>query len=172
MSGVATFGDLSVDRAGPNYTLVAGASGLFPDTSVGFNVTRGRSGAARLHRLALGQRGSGASFTARVAVQDAGGNLVTSASPQVTLSLANAAGATLGGTTTVTAVNGVATFTGLSVDKAGTGYTLQAAAAGLTPATSPAFGVDAGRRPRRWSSAPSRATPPLARPSPRRCRWR
>src|SRR5207247_5223685 len=41
-------------------------------------------------------------------------------------------GATLSGTTTIAAANGVATFTGLSLDKTGTGYTLTTAAGGLT----------------------------------------
>jgi hypothetical protein len=79
-----------------------------------------------------------------VAVRDAGGNVVTGTPTQVTLSLTNAPGATLSGTTTATTVNGVATFTGLSVDRAGSGYMLQAAATGLLSASSPAFGVAAG----------------------------
>src|SRR5439155_1481808 len=49
---------------------------------------------------------------------------------------------TLSGTKTVAAVAGVATFSGLSIDKAGTGYTLTAAGAGST--TSAAFNIRAG----------------------------
>jgi hypothetical protein len=62
----------------------------------------------------------------------------------VTLSiLTNPGGATLGGTNPVSAVNstGVATFNDLSLDKAGTGYTLSATSSGLTAATSTAFNV-------------------------------
>jgi hypothetical protein len=45
----------------------------------------------------------------------------------ITLSLSdNPAGATLGGTTTVNAVNGVATFSNLTLDKAGSGYSFAA----------------------------------------------
>ena len=42
------------------------------------------------------------------------------------------------------AVGGQATFSDLSLDKIGTGYTLQATAASLTPATSAAFNVTSG----------------------------
>ena len=55
----------------------------------------------------------------------------------------NAAGGTLSGGAPVNAVNGVATFPNLSVDKAGNGYTLRATASGLTAATSSAFNVTA-----------------------------
>jgi hypothetical protein len=142
--GVATFGNLSVDRAGLNYTLVAGASGIYSDTSVGFDVGVGAPAALAFTASPSGNVTSGAAFTARVAVRDAGGNLVTGTPTQVTLSLTNAAGATLSGTPVATTINGVATFTGLSVDRAGSGYALQANATGLVPATSPAFGVNPG----------------------------
>jgi len=144
VGGVASFANLSVDRAGPNYTLVAGSSGLFADNSVGFNVLVGPPAQLAFTASPTGNVTSGAAFTARVAVRDAGGNVVTNAPTQVTLSLINAPGATLSGTTTATTVNGVATFTGLSVDRAGSGYMLQADAVGLPSASSPAFGVAAG----------------------------
>jgi len=44
---------------------------------------------------------------------------------------------------TVNAVNGVATFNNLSIDKAGTGYTLTASSAGLTGVTSSSFNINA-----------------------------
>ena len=54
------------------------------------------------------------------------GNLVSTDSSNVTVALAaNPAGGTLSGTTTVAAVNGLATFSNLSLDKAVAGYTLQ-----------------------------------------------
>ena len=62
----------------------------------------------------------------------------------MTLALANnPASATLGGTLTVTAVGGVATFSGLTLDKPGSGYTLTATNDGLTSATSATFAVTA-----------------------------
>ncbi len=144
VGGVATFSDLSVDRAGASYTLVAGASGLFTDTSVGFNVRVGAPAQLAFTSSPSGSVISGEPFTVRVAVRDMSGNLVTGTPTQVTLSLANAAGAILSGTKVATTVNGVATFTGLSVDKAGSGYTLQADATGLPASMSPAFGVTPG----------------------------
>ena len=50
-------------------------------------------------------------------------------------------GATLGGTTTITAVGGLATFSDLTIDIAGTGFSLAASAPGLTGATSAPFNV-------------------------------
>jgi len=56
----------------------------------------------------------------------------------------NPSGGTLTGTTSVTASAGVAAFSQLRIDKAGTGYTLIASSAGLTPATSNAFNITVG----------------------------
>ncbi|XXF74955.1 S8 family serine peptidase [Myxococcaceae bacterium GXIMD 01537] len=144
VNGVASFADLSVNQAAANYTLVAGSTGLYADTSVGFDVAVGAPAVLSFTASPSASIGSGAAFSAKVAVRDLAGNLVTGASVPVTLVLGNANGATLAGTTTASTVNGVATFTGLSVDKAGAGYTLQAAAAGLALAESAAFGVSAG----------------------------
>ena len=60
-----------------------------------------------------------------VTVQDADGNAVTTDTSTVTLAIVtNPGGGTLSGTVIVAAVNGVATFDGLSIDKTGVGYTL------------------------------------------------
>jgi hypothetical protein len=80
----------------------------------------------------------------RVAVVDRFGNVVTSdSSDTVTLSLGNnPGGGTLSGTVTMTVVNGVATFSDLSIDAAGSGYTLHASAGGsLADADSDPFNV-------------------------------
>ncbi|MCB9893030.1 MAG: hypothetical protein H6839_01110 [Planctomycetes bacterium] len=93
----------------------------------------------------------GVAFTTQpvVQVQDSTGALVSSDnSTQVTVSITAAtgtSGAVLSGTTTVTAVNGVVTFSGLSIDLAGSGYTLDFTDGGaLTDATSNTFDVSAG----------------------------
>jgi len=70
-----------------------------------------------------------------VRIVDAVGNTVTHSSASVTVT---ASGGTLGGTTTVTAVNGVATFTNLTHTTAGT-YTLTFASTSLTSVTSASF---------------------------------
>jgi parallel beta-helix repeat protein len=76
--------------------------------------------------------------------QDTSGNLGINFAGPVALAFgANPGAATLGGTTTVNAVAGVATFTNVSVSKAGTGDTLVASSTDLTSATSNAFTVGA-----------------------------
>ena len=74
----------------------------------------------------------------QVAVQDANGNVVTGATNPVTLALTSGTG--LVGTLTVTAQNGVAAFSNLSLSSAGT-YTLSATSSGLTSATSASFTI-------------------------------
>jgi hypothetical protein len=76
----------------------------------------------------------------RVRLVDARGNAVPAGGPAVTLSLRGGT-ATLGGSTTVAPVEGVASFSGLTVDAEGTGYTLVASAQGLVEATSDAFDI-------------------------------
>jgi hypothetical protein len=72
-----------------------------------------------------------------VEVVDGFGNLVNSDNTDtVTLSIGtdpSGGSAILSGTLTLTFANGVATFSDLSIDTAGTGYTLHATASGLTP---------------------------------------
>src|SRR6266480_2853080 len=78
----------------------------------------------------------------QVTVQDASGNTVTSATDAVTLALgANPGAGTLSGTLTVAAVQGIATFNNLRIDRPGSGYTLAASAGGLSGATSAPFAV-------------------------------
>jgi len=78
----------------------------------------------------------------KVAIQDAAGNTVTSATDAITIAIGNNPNSgTLFGTKTVGAVNGVATFAGLSVDRSGDGYTLAASASGLGDITSPSFDI-------------------------------
>ena len=50
---------------------------------------------------------------------------------------------TLSGTKTVTAVNGVATFSDLSIDQPGNGYTLVVNGSGVTGAESATFNIGA-----------------------------
>lgn len=80
-----------------------------------------------------------------VVIEDASGNVVPSFGGSVTVALAtNPGSGSLAGTTTVAAVNGVATFSTLSITKVGTGYTLTASSVPLTSATSSAFTITPG----------------------------
>ena len=68
-----------------------------------------------------------------VSIEDTLGNVQTSDNTsQIQLTLLQLTG-TLSGTTTQTAVNGVATFNDLSIDKVGTGYTLLASSVNVGP---------------------------------------
>src|SRR5207249_4748105 len=92
---------------------------------------------------------AGAAITPAVQVtaQDALGNTASGFTGTVTVALgANPVGGTLSGHTTVAASAGVATLADLSLDRAGTGYTLTATAAGggLSGATSAAFNITVG----------------------------
>lgn len=76
-----------------------------------------------------------------VEIRDSRGNRVVGATDAVTISLgANPTGAALIGTTTASAVAGVAAFPDLSLQKVGSGYTL-AASLGAVTLTSTAFAV-------------------------------
>jgi hypothetical protein len=146
VAGVATFANLSVNRAGTGYTLTAAASGLTGTSSAAFDVVAGTA-TQLTFTVAPTATVAGAAITpaVQVSAKDAQGNLVTGFTGSVTVAIGtNPAGGTLAGTTTVTAVGGVATFASLSLDKSGTGYTLTAAAAGLTGATSAAFTINPG----------------------------
>ncbi len=76
-----------------------------------------------------------------VAVEDQYGNRVPDASARVWLELTRGS---LEGPSTAIAVDGIATFPGLRIDAAGTGYVLSATAEGLTAAESGAFPVATG----------------------------
>jgi hypothetical protein len=82
----------------------------------------------------------------RVSIEDASGNVITSSNAAVTIAITAGTGvngAVLSGTATVNAINGVATFSGLNINLAGTGYTLTAASSGLTSAVSNAINIGA-----------------------------
>jgi hypothetical protein len=74
----------------------------------------------------------------QVALEDASGNTVATATNPVTIALVGGTG--LSGTLTVTPQNGIATFSNLSVSTAGS-YTLSATSSGLTSATSAGFTI-------------------------------
>ncbi len=83
----------------------------------------------------------------QVTVLDALGNRAATFSGPVTIAIGHNGGlimpGTLSGTKTVTAANGVATFSDLSIDQPGNGYTLVVSAAGLTGAESAPFNIGA-----------------------------
>jgi hypothetical protein len=80
----------------------------------------------------------------QVAARDQTGATAQQFSGSITLELAaNPGNGALAGTLTRTAVSGVATFDGISIDKAGTGYRLGAISTNLSSATSNTFNITA-----------------------------
>jgi hypothetical protein len=104
--------------------------------------------AAADHLLFLQQptdTSAGQTTTVTVAAMDQFGNVVTSDNSDIVmLSIGtNPSGGTLSGTLTVTVTGGIATFTDLSIDLVGDGYTLHATTTSLTDADSDAFSITA-----------------------------
>jgi len=90
---------------------------------------------------------AGAAFSpaVEVEVRDASGQRVTTSRAAVTLEIGtNAGGGTLLGSVIVNAANGIASFSGVSINKTGTGYALSARSTGLTSATSSTFNISPG----------------------------
>jgi hypothetical protein len=148
-NGFATFNNLAVSTAG-TYTLTATSSGLGPAVSSSFTISAA-STVAIPAKLVFQQQptnavaGASIAPAVTVAVEDAGGNVVTSAKNAVTITLAGGTG--LAGTLTVSAVKGVATFSNLSVTPASSGDTMTAASSGLASAISSTFNITAAPVP-------------------------
>jgi hypothetical protein len=78
-------------------------------------------------------------------VEDGGNNIVPAFNGNITIAIGtNPGSASLLGTLTVAASNGVATFSGLKINVAASGYTLTASGASLSGGTSSAFNINAG----------------------------
>src|SRR5438552_9174832 len=148
--GVATFSNLRIDSVGTGYTLTAAFGSAAPvDTSVPFDITPGPPPPPPPPtHLGFTQQPqpteAGATITppVQVAAFDASEHVVQGFTGTIGLALEPASnGGTLSGGTPINAVNGIATFPSLSVDKASTGYTLRATASGLADATSSPFNI-------------------------------
>ena len=146
VNGVDAFAGCNINLAGNGYTLTASATGLTGATSSPFNVAVGPAA-----RLVFTQQptntAAGSSITpaVTVSVEDAGADVVTTSTASIGIAIGtNPGGGTLSGTTPVNAVNGVATFSNLSINKTGTGYILSATSSGLTTATSSTFNITPG----------------------------
>src|SRR5439155_1374957 len=133
VSGVATFSDLSLTKVGTGYTLTAAASGLTGATSSTFNITPGAPAKVAFVQQPTTVAGATLWPAVTVQMQDANSNCIPTATNSVTLTIGtNPGSGTLTGGGATAAVNGVATFSGLSINKTGAGYTLSAASGVLT----------------------------------------
>src|SRR5439155_948289 len=155
-TGTAIFCPLSMAFRCTGYTLTATGSTVSTTPGVvvsgAFNITTGP--AAKLGSTTrTSNTFSCTAFGTQpvVTLQDAGGNTVTGTAQNVTVAIQNnPGGGTLSGTTTaaVNTATGQAVFSGLSIDKAGTGYTLTATGSTVSAASgvvvSGAFYITAG----------------------------
>jgi streptogramin lyase len=140
--GVATFSNLSLTKAASGYTLDVSASGLAGATTTAITVTPAAATQLAITTQPDATVKVNSAFGLQASIEDQYGNVVTTATSTVNVAFANnPTGATLGGTVAVTANQGVATFSGLTINKTGNGYTLQVSSSGLTSATTSAVNV-------------------------------
>jgi len=143
-AGVASFGaaeGVNIDKIGVGYTLHAMSGALMAD-SAAFNITASRL----VFAAAPGTTPVGAIFAQQpvLRAEDSFGTLDTTFTGPITLTIlggTGTSGAAINGTTVLAANGGVATFSGLAIDRVGTAYQLSAAAASLPSATSRAFDI-------------------------------
>jgi hypothetical protein len=151
-AGVAAFPNLQVDRAGTGYTLTAAfgtvAEGRPPaKESAPFDITEPPPRATHLEVITQPPPSvlPSAPFQVQLAAVDSQSRIVSAFAGVVTIAIAHdgsaATNARLGGGTAAPIVNGIATFTDLSIDQTGVGYTLRASTPDLTGVTSQAFDV-------------------------------
>ena len=153
------------NTAFPARTLTFTTNGTTPAGSYAFTVTAAAGGdvstggagtlvvaAGAATKVVFGQQPTSSTVATTISpavtvrILDGGNNLVTGDTRNVMLAIGfNPSSGTLAGTTTVAAVGGIATFSNLSIDNAGNGYTLAASAASPVPAlagaTSSAFDI-------------------------------
>jgi hypothetical protein len=136
-------GGVVTGRLAGSATITA-TSGTATSPGVTVTVTPGAAVQLGVKTAPAGAR-AGVAFTTQpvVEVRDAAGNLVSTATAQITVAIGSGGG-TLSGTATVAAAGGVATFTNLSIAGLVGARTLTFSATGLTVATTAAFTLDAG----------------------------
>jgi hypothetical protein len=139
-AGVATFSNLLLTKAG-SYTIKATDAALTAVTSSTFKVVAAAAKKLVFTTPPKAGKVNAALSSIAVSVEDQFGNVVTTDKSKVTIAIASGpSGGALSGTLAVNAVNGVATFSGLKLNKAGT-YTLKVIDGVLTAATSAGFAI-------------------------------
>jgi hypothetical protein len=147
VAGVATFADLTIDRAATGYTLVATATGLTGATSAPFSVPLDACWDHLVFTVQPTTTTAGDPITppVQVSAMDGFGNTDKNFVGPVAVSIgANPSGGMLSGALTRAAVAGVASFSDLSIHNAGSGYTLIAGSVGLAATSSTAFNISPG----------------------------
>jgi hypothetical protein len=159
--GVATFSGLSLTRAAIGYTLLVSASGVDSVTTNAITVIPASATQLVITQQPPATVKVNSAFAVTASIEDAYGNVLTTASGTVSVAFAsNPTGATLGGTTSVTTSQGVASLTNLTINKTGSGYTLQVSSSGLTSATSNPINVTKNGQSASVLSAPAGSPAP------------
>jgi len=126
---------------GPGQTFITAAGRGVPGYAV-VSVTQAAASLAFSVQPSSTIAGEAINPAIQVEVRDASGNLIAGSRAAITLAFgANPGGAVLHGSTTVNAVGGIATFSGVTIETADSGYTLVASAGGLAPGNSATFHV-------------------------------
>ena len=126
-SGMATFAGLAIDTAGKFQILASSNPALTSTTSTSIVVTPAAPSQLVWESEPPTSVVHNFPFGVALDLEDQYGNLETNTIGTVSIALVNnPTGASLGGATTVDLVNGVASFTTLSISTVGNGYTLAA----------------------------------------------
>jgi hypothetical protein len=135
-AGVATFTGLAIDTAGSGYTLLAGATAVASAATSSFAVTAGAVTHLVISTPPPSSVAAGTGFALNVSAEDAFGNVNSNFTGMISLALStNPTLTALDGSASMPASGGVASFTGLSINKAASGYVLTASSGTLTTAT-------------------------------------
>jgi hypothetical protein len=116
--GIATFADLTIDRAGSGYTFLAHAGALAQATSTPFGITAGKPSKLRFV-IRPNSAVAGDTMTVSVGFADAGGNAVADTNALITLASVTLSSDPVFGAASEASANGVAVFRGVSLRKAG-----------------------------------------------------
>lgn len=141
VGGVADFDTVSINMGGEGYKLLAEASGLESVTSRAFDIQNVGT------YLSIEDEPTGGVALEildpiQIVIRDQNGTHMEFATNVVTVTIGeNPEGGTLDGTLTVAAIGGVATFSDLSINTGGEGYTLIFSSAGLSSVESDPFDI-------------------------------
>jgi hypothetical protein len=146
-NGIITILGESINTPGNGYSLTITGGGLTAATTSAFNVSPAPSTPVATHWAVVQQPGdiaAGAPITLKVAAETSSGTIVPY-SGSVTLSTENSPfGAMLVGSLTLSETNGIITLSGLTINQAGSGYSLKVTGGSLTAGITQTFSVAQG----------------------------
>jgi hypothetical protein len=167
--GVAMFTGLTLNNASSGYTIQVSSGVLTFATTTAIKVIPGPAVQVVITEQPPSSVKVNTGFGLQAAIEDAYGNVVSIATQTVKVALGNnPAGGKLGGTLSEKANDGLATFSGLTINKAASGYTLQVTCGSLAPATTNAITVTSSSSvvPAAVGGAPDVLLAPLVFDSP------